>query len=287
MPASFWNKKPIKIIALLLTVVLAAVAIFTSIRLYNLRQESIAPTAPTSVPLAKVGPVEIGPKSGHWNFPIAFIVKNTSNKDINLRWLLDCWDETKCSDTMGLEVLSPNETFEKGLGKPNSKWQFDVNWSDTWSEENEIWDWGGIAEISPINELDAFPSEVVTPSPSPTASPSPSPSIIAVASPTATSIANQQSSSSQSASAASSTPTATPTLSPTATPTISPTNSASATATPDQQTAGNQIANSNQVNNVNAKGEAPKLPEAGFELPTYIGIFLAVIAIIGSLAILI
>ncbi|MBU0998507.1 hypothetical protein KJ570_03200 [Patescibacteria group bacterium] len=40
------------ILIILSTLVLAGIAVFTAIRLYNLRQEAVAPTAPTSKPAA-------------------------------------------------------------------------------------------------------------------------------------------------------------------------------------------------------------------------------------------
>ena len=40
------------ILIILATLILAGIAVFTAIRLYNLRQEAVAPTAPTSKPAA-------------------------------------------------------------------------------------------------------------------------------------------------------------------------------------------------------------------------------------------
>lgn len=46
------RKRIVTIVIVLATVVLAGVAVYTAIRLYQLRQEAVAPTAPTSEPAA-------------------------------------------------------------------------------------------------------------------------------------------------------------------------------------------------------------------------------------------
>src|SRR3990172_4999371 len=57
------KNKILTIIIAVATVLLAGIAIFTSIRLYQTRQESVAPTAPESEPAA--GPVETVAEGGH------------------------------------------------------------------------------------------------------------------------------------------------------------------------------------------------------------------------------
>ena len=52
------KKKIITIVIVLATILLAGVAVFTAIRLYQLRQESVAPTAPTSKPAAATEDIE-------------------------------------------------------------------------------------------------------------------------------------------------------------------------------------------------------------------------------------
>lgn len=49
---TFFKNKIVTVLILLATLVLAGVAIFTAIRLYQLRQQAVAPTAPTSKPEA-------------------------------------------------------------------------------------------------------------------------------------------------------------------------------------------------------------------------------------------
>ena len=46
------KKKIVTIVIVIATIALAGVAVFTAIRLYQLREESVAPTAPTSEPAA-------------------------------------------------------------------------------------------------------------------------------------------------------------------------------------------------------------------------------------------
>ena len=48
----FFKNKIVTVLILIATLVLAGVAIFTAIRLYQLRQQAVAPTAPTSKPEA-------------------------------------------------------------------------------------------------------------------------------------------------------------------------------------------------------------------------------------------
>jgi cytoskeletal protein RodZ len=49
---NFFNNKIVTVVILLATLVLAGIAIFTAIRLYQLRQQAVAPTAPESKPQA-------------------------------------------------------------------------------------------------------------------------------------------------------------------------------------------------------------------------------------------
>lgn len=52
----FFKSKVFTVVILLATLILAGIAIFTAIRLYQLRQEAVAPTAPTSKPAAAEPP---------------------------------------------------------------------------------------------------------------------------------------------------------------------------------------------------------------------------------------
>ena len=51
---SFFKNKIVTVLILVATLILAGVAIFTAIRLYQLRQQAVAPTAPESKPKAAV-----------------------------------------------------------------------------------------------------------------------------------------------------------------------------------------------------------------------------------------
>lgn len=51
---TFFKNKIVTVLILIATLVLAGVAIFTAIRLYQLRQQAVAPTAPESKPKAAV-----------------------------------------------------------------------------------------------------------------------------------------------------------------------------------------------------------------------------------------
>ncbi len=56
------KKKIVTVLIVIATVILAGVAVFTAIRLYQLREEAVAPTAPTSEPAA-VEPEDTGGES--------------------------------------------------------------------------------------------------------------------------------------------------------------------------------------------------------------------------------
>ena len=149
MNSDFLKKNFVTILMVVATVVLAGVAIFTALRLYQLRSQPVAPTAPESTPGAQENPVGLRPKSGNWNQPEGFVITNRTDEPINIVWYVDCWDENVCEDSKGEETLAAEESIEKGLGVICSRWQLDVNWSGTASENNDIWDDGAVAEIGP------------------------------------------------------------------------------------------------------------------------------------------
>ncbi len=57
---TFFKNKLVTVLILVATIILAGVAIFTAIRLYQLRQEAVAPTAPESKPRAAAVPEACG-----------------------------------------------------------------------------------------------------------------------------------------------------------------------------------------------------------------------------------
>jgi len=110
--------------------------------------------------------ISISPDSGHWNYPGAFTVRNTGTESVNVRWLLDCWDHSVCSDSSGEVTLQPGQSFSKGLGNICSQWQLDLWWPGG--------SWGGIAEINPScyePTPTAPPPPTSTPTPKPTEEP--------------------------------------------------------------------------------------------------------------------
>ncbi len=73
------KKKIVTVLIVIATVILAGVAVFTAIRLYQLREEAVAPTAPTSEPAAAEpedtgGGGGIDPPPGRSSCTISFTV---------------------------------------------------------------------------------------------------------------------------------------------------------------------------------------------------------------------
>lgn len=98
-------------------------------------------------------PLAIRPCSENWNFTECFYVKNISTKNVTLKYLLDCWDESKCTDKRDTLTLTPGQEVQLGLGKPCSRWQLDLNWTG-----QSGWDWGGVVEVP--GDCSAPPSPV-------------------------------------------------------------------------------------------------------------------------------
>lgn len=254
---SFLKKNIVTVIILIATVLLASIAIFTAIRLYQLRQQPVAPNQPASSPAAATQPIEVNPKSGNWSYPEKFTVKNTSSQALTVKYYLDCWDESICGDKEegGSVSLAPGATLEKGLGNICSKWQLDLNW--TGKPEGQ-WDWGGIAEKSttcgttePGQCSLSFTIQASTPTGSPSSTPTATPS--GSASPTATPTEPPRGGSSPTP-----TPTSSSTPSSSASPNASTTPKASATPTP------------------------AALPAAGIGFPTLLGIGAGFLLLIGA-----
>ena len=151
------------------TVVLGGIAVFTAVRLYQLRTQTVAPTAPESEPGASSDPVKVTPKSGNWNYPETFTVTNITSEALEIRYHLDCWDESVCEDERDTVILARGESFEKGLGNICSKWQLDLGWTD-----DPEWDWGFIAEESrDCNGQTSTPTATASSTPTTTATASP------------------------------------------------------------------------------------------------------------------
>ena len=78
----FIKNKFVTIIIASATVVLAGIAIFTAVRLYQLRQDSVAPTAPESVPAAVIPTQE--PTEAPSGLDVAEIPEACSQKQFNI-----------------------------------------------------------------------------------------------------------------------------------------------------------------------------------------------------------
>src|SRR3989344_1984504 len=122
MKSDFIKKNFVTMLMVGATVVLGGVAIFTAMRLYQLRSQPVSPSVPASTPRAQEDPVGKRPKSGNWNQPEKFVLTNNTDEALTLAWFLDCWNEEICQDTQGEETLDPGQSTEKGLGVICSKW---------------------------------------------------------------------------------------------------------------------------------------------------------------------
>lgn len=254
------------------TLILATVAIFTAFKLYQSRNTSINPTTPDKSS-AYTGPLEITPKSGNWNYPESFIVKNKSNQTIKLNWFLDCWDESVCQDNSGVEELAPGASIEKGLGLICAKWQLDLE-----IKSLKLF-WGGISEkkencetVRKQCEKLSFTITKNTNTPTPTKTGTPTPTKTNTPTPTQTV-----------------TPTSTPTPTPTSTPshTVTPTQTVTSTPTVTvTATATTTPTNTVTIESTSTPTKAA-LPDAGVPTPTLLiaslGIFVLLFALLLAL----
>lgn len=252
----FIRKNFVTIMVVGATVVLAGVAIFTAMRLYNLRNNPVTPANPGKSE-ASDSPLGIRPKSGNWNLPESFVVTNSSDKSVDVVWHIDCWDENVCQDSKDTVTLAPGQSFEQGLGLVCSQWQLDLNWSGTATDANDVWDWAGVSEIGPDCDTNVGTDTATGSGALATDQPIASPAADATASPEAMTDNQNANASDYQITACTafsfSVGGAAATNSPTVTST--PVSTAVATATP-----------------VSTATSAPQLPDAGVGLPTIIGI---------------
>lgn len=157
----FIRKNFVTVLVVGATVVLAGVAMFTAMRLYQLRQNPVTPNEPASTPGASDAPITVRPASGNWNLPENYILTNTSDADVVVVWNVDCWDENLCEDSTGTETLASGDSMEKGLGSICSQWQLQLNWSGTQTEQNDVWDWSGVAELGSECDVEIASTEEV------------------------------------------------------------------------------------------------------------------------------
>jgi len=253
------------------TVVLAGVAVFTALRLYQLRDNGVTPTEP-NISGAQESPITVNPSSGDWNLPDMFIVTNTDTTNtVTVVWEIDCFDETACEDTNGLQELPPGEAFESGLGSICSQWQLNLNWTDTTSSG---WDWQGVSQTSPacdnltgsLVEVENLTQEQVQTTDEPNAV------ALTVGDFETLQCTSLSFSLVDTTGIGGTTETPTPSPSATATPTIAPTPTATPVVTASPTTAPTI-----------APTQAPELPEAGIGLPTLFGIGIGSILLLAAL----
>jgi len=265
----FIKTKAITGIIVVATILLAGVAIFTALRLYQLGSEPVSPASPEES-VASTYPLQISPNSGNWNYPESFTVKNVTTQTKTVNWFLDCWDTSVCSDSTGTEILAPNESFEKGLGNICTKWQLDLHIS-----EDSEYEWGGISESkvnceTPPVACQQLTFSLSTPLVTTTVTLTPTPTLTPTLTPTAT-------------------PTSTPTPSLTSSPTpttrplggTSPTPTLAAQATPTPTQTLIAQASPTSIPGTQA-GTGDQLPEAGVSIPTIFSIAIGILLIISA-----
>ncbi len=243
--SDFIKGKFFTILIVTITVILAGVAIFTAIRLYQLRQESISITRPESEPLAW--------DCKNYTFSLSqtgeVTVKNSSSKDeppqkaqvyINNQ-LVQTFDVPKLtsgqSATLGTVNLPEGVFSWKVIGT------LDCQNSGTLTK-------GPIA-CTPLQ----FTISKITATPTPTTSSTPTPTSTSTPTPTEKPIGGNS---------------PTPTQSATSTPTPTPKEEPSPTPTPT----------TGKISEITPTSGGLALPDAGVTTPTIFGIFLGVLLII-------
>lgn len=157
---NFIKKNFVTLLVVGATIALAGVAVFTALRLYQLRRSPVTPVQPASTPSAANAPVSVSPQSGNWNHPEHYLVTNVTQQPVEVTWQLDCWDDLLCKDETGTETLAAGQSFEKGFGSICSKWQLNLNYTGTATANNDVWDYAGVAEVGP--ECDAMVSDLTS-----------------------------------------------------------------------------------------------------------------------------
>ncbi len=222
------KKNSTTILIILATIILAGVAIFTAVRLYQLRQSSVSPTYPESQPKAW--------DCEKYNFSVDKFgnvqVTNTSGSAVNPQQA-KVYINNQLVQTLDVPLVEPGQVVN--LGKVSvPKEGFD------WRVEGtvECLDFGHIEGLKTSCEALTFTisTSIPTPTPTPTGTPSPTPT--GTLTPT---------------------PTPTPTSTPSATSTPTPTSTSTPTPT-------KTLAQASPTPTLTPVGAA--LPEAGISLPT-------------------
>lgn len=69
--------------------------------------------------------IALGPKTGNWNYPDKFVVKNTSKSPVSVKFSIDYWKDAEdlgYKDLTWTQTLSPGQIVEYGGGKICGKW---------------------------------------------------------------------------------------------------------------------------------------------------------------------
>lgn len=191
------NNKVLPIALSMITVVLASVGIFTALKLYQLRNQAVAPNTPESHPNAEGFNIEIINTNSTYFDEITFV--NNSGKDQNMDFNRDSWDDNSLDETIRNVFVKNGETYTvKAFPGVCTKFQIDARYSsDVQTKGEDYWERGWIVEKSNNPNCNTTPTPTETPTATPT-----------------------------------STPTDTPTATPTQTPTSTPTSTPNGTSTP-------------------------------------------------------
>ncbi len=244
----FLKGKVVTGVVLVATVVLAGVAIFTALRLYQLRRESVAPTAPESEPAAW--------DCSKYTFFVSgggvVTIQNQSTRD-------EPSQEAKVSingtlvTTLNVPALPRGQSATLGTVQvPQGAFSWEV--VGTKDCRNSGTSSGEPVSCEQLTFTLAQSSPTVTPTITPTVTTSPTPTNRPIGG---------------------TSPTPTPTTPPGATSTPTPTQGLNATSTPTPT--------QGAIAAVSPTPGGNQLPSAGIGIPTLTGIFLGILLIVGAL----
>lgn len=215
------RKKIIPLILISITVILAAVGIFTALKLYQLRNISVAPNSPESHPGAEDFRIDVINTNNLFFDQITFV--NKSGVDQNMDFLRDSWDNNSLDETIKNVFVKNGESYTvKAFPGICTKFQIDARFSkDALSKGEDYWERGWVIEKSNNPNCKATQTPTSTPTSLPNTCSLSFTLIESTSTPTPTGTSTPTG-----------TPTATPSTTPTSTPTATPTNTATPTSTP-------------------------------------------------------
>lgn len=227
------------------TLVLAGVGIFTALKLFQLRNEGIAPNSPESKPGAESFTIEVINTNNLFFDEITFL--NASGKDQNMDFIRDSWDNNTLDETIKNVFVKSGESY-KITAFPGvcTKFQIDARFSeDAITQGETYWRRGFVTEKS-NNPNCTNPTATPVNTPAGTTSPNTCTINFTIFSDTETA-----------------TPTSTPTGTPTPTSTVTPTTTSTGTPVPTA------TPNISTPQPTPAPTSTPRtLPLAGVSLPT-------------------